>query len=79
MGLVDPVFPVFFDDRSSVRYPGCIPFGDPTKGHDICQGGDAIWQTVPFHVALGSGGALMMRNPFPIQISDSEFRTTAGL
>ena len=50
VGLLDPSFPLFDDDRPALRYPGCVP----VTGFDTsCPGGEAFWIEVPLRVAVG--------------------------
>jgi len=56
-GLLDPTFPVFDDDRPTVRYPLCIQVGTYSSS---CPGGEAFWVDLPLHVAVGK-----VRRPSP--------------
>jgi hypothetical protein len=50
VGLLNPTFPPFDDDRTNLRYPSCIPGeGYPSS----CPGGEAFWVELPLHVAVG--------------------------
>jgi hypothetical protein len=56
-GLLDPTFPMFDDDRPTVRYPLC----QETEGFSTsCPGGEAFWVDLPLHVAVGK-----VRRPSP--------------
>ena len=50
VGLLDPTFPQFDDDRSSLRYPGCLYSFKMTNS---CPGGDTFWIEIPLRVAVG--------------------------
>ena len=50
VGLLDPTFPEFDDDRSSLRYPGCV--GGPDFVNS-CPSSEAFWIDIPLHVAVG--------------------------
>ena len=50
VGLFDPIFPVFDDDRTTLRYPGCISY--PGFSHS-CPGKEAFWSDLLLHVAVG--------------------------
>ena len=56
-GLLDPTFPAFDDDRSTVRYPNCL---DIDGFSNSCPGGEAFWVDLPLHVAVGK-----VRRPSP--------------
>jgi hypothetical protein len=49
-GLLDPMFPVFDDDRQRVRYPPCA--NDPGYPSS-CPSDEAFWVDVSLHVAVG--------------------------
>jgi hypothetical protein len=50
VGLLDPTFPEFDDDRGTLRYPGCfVASGFPHS----CPSGDAFWVDLPVHVGIG--------------------------
>jgi hypothetical protein len=55
-GLLDPMYPQFDDDRSSLRTPGCISSESVNKGGEVffgCKGGESFWIEVPLHVTVG--------------------------
>jgi hypothetical protein len=50
VGLLDPTFPQFDDDRPTLRYPGCFSgAGWPNS----CPGGEAFWVDFLLHVRVG--------------------------
>jgi hypothetical protein len=50
VGLLDPTFPQFDDDRGNLRYPGCFYLDDFSNS---CPIGEAFWVDIPLHVAVG--------------------------
>lgn len=50
VGLLDPTFPQFDDDRMKLRFPNC----QPSEGYDAsCPVGEAFWVDIALHVAIG--------------------------
>ena len=60
VGLLDPTFPEFEDDRITLRFPRCAPF---TGWAHSCPGGEAFWLDLPLHVAVGK---VRCRLPFTV-------------
>ena len=50
VGMLDPTFPEFDDDRESVRHPGCVRAPDY---FDSCPNDEAFWVDLPLHVGVG--------------------------
>jgi hypothetical protein len=50
VGLLDPTYPLFDDDRMKLRSPNC----QPSDGFDTsCPVGEAFWVDITLHVAVG--------------------------
>jgi hypothetical protein len=62
VGLLNPMFPMFNDDRITLRYPGCI--SGPGFAN-ACPSGEAFWIDLPVHVAVGK-----VRRPSPLTDKD---------
>ena len=50
VGLLSQTFPLFDDDRSTVRYPDCFNANDFPNS---CPTGEAFWVDLPVHVGIG--------------------------
>jgi hypothetical protein len=77
VGLISPVFPVFVDTRTKIRYPGCVSGTGVVLDAEVCPN-DAVWVTREFEAAIGQGGAIYSQNTGSISIDGSTFRTNAA-
>jgi hypothetical protein len=79
VGLVDPVFPYFRDDRDDKTYKGCNSgiHVDINQGNAnlraSCPSHVGMWAEVSFYVAFGSGGAIEGHGANVIVITGSTF------
>ena len=51
VGLLDPTFPEFDDDRAKLRYPDCVHSDNTLQNN--CPGDEAFWVDLPLHVGVG--------------------------